>query len=310
MAGSFKLERKRRPLAQRIRRVLAKPQFRFGLIVLVPWAVWYSIFEYRPIFMGLYMSVLRYNLLEPATSRFVGLANFANVFGYDRFWIALLNTAIYSIGTYAVSMPLALLVSWCIVTVKRGEKFYRFIVFLPVVVSMVAIALFFKMLMDPQFGIFNRILRSVSLPTSMWVSGSDSAMASIIGVDVWKGLGFSVVLLSTAMLSVPQSLYDAATVDGVSRWQMVRYVTIPLIANAIAMVSVLNVMSGLQVYVTPTVLGPGPGTSTTVITQLIVDEAFQTWRFGFATAASLVMFVMILALTIFQMRALQARWEY
>jgi len=300
-----------RPLSAHVGRVLKKPQFWFGVAVLVPWAAWYILFLFRPIFMGLWMSFLRYRVLKPETSRFVRFDNFVNVFTYDRFWIALKNTVLYSVLSYAIRMPLALIVSWCLVSVKRGRRFYQFVVFLPVVVSLVAISMLFIMLMDPQFGVFNRILRSLGLPTSMWVSGSKSALISIVLVDVWKGLGFAVVLLSTAMLAVPQSLYDAATVDGVSGWQLFRHITLPLIANSIAMVSVLGVIGGLQVYVTPTVLGPGPGTSTLVVNQLIIDEAFsESWRFGFASAMSLVMFLLILALTVIQMRVLQARWEY
>jgi ABC-type sugar transport system permease subunit len=112
------------------------------------------------------------------------------------------------------------------------------------------------------------------------------------------------------MLAVPESLYDAARVDGTNGWQMFRHITLPLIINTIAMVSVLSVMGGLQVYVTPVVLGPGPGTSTLVVNQLIIDEAFRAWRFGFATATSLVMFVFILILTVIQLRVLQRRWEF
>ncbi len=298
------------PISVRLLRILRRPQFWFGLAVLLPWAAWYVIFLYRPILMGFWMSVLNYNLLTPAESMFVGLRNFANVLTYDRFWIALQNTVTYSILQYILTIPLALLISWCIVSVKRGRQFYQFVVFLPVVVSLVAISMLFKMLMDPQFGTFNQVLRLLGLPTSQWVASSDTALISIVAVDVWKGVGFPVILLSTAMLNVPESLYDAAKVDGAQGWQLFRHVTLPLITNTIAMVSVLVVMSGLQVYVTPAVLGPGPGTSTLVVNQLIINEAFMAWRFGFATATALIMFVLILALTIIQMRVLQSRWQY
>ena len=165
--------------------------------------------------------------------------------------------------------------------------------------------------MDPQFGTFNQILRLLRLPTCQWIASSDTALFSIVAVDVWKGLGLPVILLTTAMLNVPESLYDAARVDGARGWQMFRLVTLPLIANTFAMVSVLVVMGGLQVYVTPTVLGPGPGTSTVVVNQVIIGEAFgSSWRFGFAAAAALIMFLLILTLTVLQLRVLQARWQY
>jgi multiple sugar transport system permease protein len=297
-------------LLARAKRVLKRPQFWFGLAVLLPTFAWYTVFLYRPIVLGLEMSVLRYNLLDPADSIFVGFRNFENVLSSDRFRIAMGNSFYYALLAYMIGLPIALLVSWCLVSVTRGRRAYQFIIFLPVVLSVVAISMLFRMLMDPQMGTLNYILRSLGLPPSKWIAGSDTALPSIVMVDVWKGLGFTVVLLSTAMLNVPQTLYDAARVDGATGWRLFRTITLPLIAPTLAMVSVLSVLGGLQVYVYVSVLGPGPGTSTLVMNQLIVNEAFMTWRFGFATAASLVLFVVILVLTLLQLRVLQPRWEY
>jgi ABC-type sugar transport system permease subunit len=300
---------RKRTFIGQVRRVLARPQFWFGLLVLVPWFVWYVIFEYRPILLGLWMSMLKYNLLNPEQSKFIGFTNFATVLSYNRFWIALGNTFLYSILVYALSMPIALIVSWCIVTVKRGRGFYQFVTFIPVVISAVAVAMVGRMLFDPQSGLLNQILIDIHLPTKLWLASSDTAMITLVSVDVWKGLGFSVVLLSAAMLNIPETLFDAAKVDGVNGWQLLWHITIPLIANTTVMVSILNVMGGLQTYVFPVILGPGPGTSTLVINQIIIDEAFQSWKFGFASAISLIMFVIILVLTQLQMR-FQATWEY
>lgn len=308
---SVHLETKKLSIAKlRVKKVLTKPQFWFGLAVMVPWLVWYIVFLYRPILLGLRISVMKYNAINPDLSRFIGLDNFRNILTYSRFWVALRNTVTYSLLQYALSMPLALIVAWSLIRVKRRQRFYEFVVFLPYVVSMVAISLLFKMLMDPQFGTLNRILRAVGLPTSRWVSGSRTAMISVVIVAVWKGLGFPVVLLSTAMRAVPKSLYDAAEVDGATGFQLFRYVTLPLIANSIVMVSVMTVIGGLQVYVLPSVLGPGPGKSTLVMNQLIIDEAFSNWRFGFGAGMAFLMLILILVLTVFQMRVLRRRWDY
>ena len=310
MTTSVRSFQQRRPLTAQVRRVLRLPQFWFGLAIMVPWFAWYVIFAYRPVVMGLWMSMLKYIAMNPSASEFIGFDNFRNVLAFSRFWIALRNTALYAVMNYALAVPLALLVSWCIVSVKRGRRFYQFVAFLPVVVSFVAIAMLFRMLMDPQFGAFNMILRSLGLPAMGWISSSKTALQSIVMVDVWKGLGFSVVLLSTAMLNVPEEMYDAARVDGVNGWQMFRHVTLPLIANTIAMISVLSLIGSLQVYLSPQLLGPGPGTSTVVVNQIIIGEAFNSWRFGFATATAVLMFVVILVLTVIQMRVLQSRWQY
>lgn len=310
MVVETRIHQSRQPLLPRMRQVLGRPQFWFGLIVLVPWMLWYIIFLYRPILLGFWMSVLKYDLLEPAQSVFVGLKNFQALFAYNRFWIALRNSFTYAILNYVMGLPTALIISWCLVSVKRGRRVYEFVAFLPVVVSGVAISILFRMLMDPQMGTFNQILRALRLPTSQWINSSDTAMLSIALVDTWKGLGFNVVLLSTAMLNVPQEVCDAARVDGAVGWRLFRHVTLPLIANTLALISVLALMGGLQVYVSVTVLGPGPGTSTLVVNELIVGEAFTSWRFGFAAAGALVMFAIILVITIIQLRVLQPHWEY
>jgi ABC-type sugar transport system permease subunit len=291
----------------RLRRTVGQAQFRFGLAILVLSGLWYAIFVYRPIIRGLWMSLLNYQVVNPSASTFVGLRNFGALFGYDRFWIAVGNTLLYTVLTYLLSMPAAILLSWCIANVKKGRRFYEFVVFLPVVVSLVAIALLFRMLMNPDFGLINTVLRGAGLPTSDWIFASESALFSVVLVDVWKGLGFYVVLLTAAMLAVPQGLYDAAKVDGAGGWAIFRQITVPTIMPTLALVSIFTIFSGLQVYVSPTVLGPGPGTSTLMLNQFIVDQAFASFNLGLATAASLVLFAFVLVLSIVQLRIMKPR---
>lgn len=217
------------------------------------------------------------------------------------------NTLVYTVITYVASIPLALLVSWCITNVARGRRFYEFVAFLPVVVSVVAVSLLFRMIMNPDTGSLNRILSAIGLPTSDWIFGSDSALISVAIVDVWKSLGFYVVLLAGAMLAVSPELQDAARVDGANGWASFRYVTIPSIMPTLALVSIFTVLNGLAVYATPTVLGPGPGTSTLMINQFIVDTAFTSFNMSLATATSVVPFAFMLIVTLIQLRVLRSK---
>lgn len=289
------------------RRAVSRPQFWFGLVVLLIAFAWYAVFVYRPLIRGFRMSLLHYQVLHPSLSTFAGLSNFRSLFTYDRFWTAVTNTLTYTALMYVVSIPAALLVSWCIANVRRGRRFYEFVVFLPVVVSLVAIAMLFRMLMNPDFGVFNSVLGWLHLPTSHWIFSPDSALPSVVLVDVWKGLGFYVVLLTSAMLAVPAELNDAARVDGAGAWGVFRRVTLPSIMPTLALVSIFTVYSGLQVYVSPTVLGPGPGTSTLMLNEFIVEEAFTSFNLSMATAASVVLFLFVLLLTIIQLRVLRPR---
>jgi len=294
-----------------LRKTLKRPQFWFGLLILAPTAVWYLVFAFRPILLAFRMAVVDYRLLTPMESPFVGLDNFRTLFDYDLFWISVVNTVRYAVEVYVLMLPLATLISYCMVNVYRGRGFYQFVVFLPVVVSMVAISLLFRMLMDVQVGTFNYVLRSLNLRPSLWLTGQNTALNSIVAVDVWKGLGFYVVLLTAGFLNIPEEMYDAAKVDGASAWQTFWRVTMPLMSRTFTLVTVLLGIGALQVYTSAVVMtNGGPGRATSFINLLVVSEAFQRMRFGLATAAAFSLLLVILVITVVQMRLTRANWEY
>jgi ABC-type sugar transport system permease subunit len=187
------------------------------------------------------------------------------------------------------------------------------VVFLPVVVSLVAIAQLFYLLLNPGFGPVNRVLGALGLPQSRFLEGTESALYTVAGVDVWKSVGFYVVILAAGLLNVPQELYDAAKVDGAGPWQRFWRITLPLLAHTLALVCVLIAMQGLQVFTIVAVLPPRPGepgTSTHVMNWLVYKEAFHRVRFGMATAAAFVLFLFVFAVTILQLRLIRPRWSY
>lgn len=288
-------------------KILSRPQFKVGLVSLAVALAWYVVFVFRPVIQGFWISFQEYVVLDPGSSRFVGLTNFISLVTYDRFWISVGNTLAYTGLVYLLSVPVSLLMAWCITSVHRGRRFYEFVVFLPVVVSLVAMSMLFRMLMNPDFGIFNTVLGIMRLPTSQWIFGEESALFSVVLVDVWKGLGFYVVLLTGAMLAVPIDQQDAARVDGAGAGRVFWHVTMPSIMPTLALVSVFTVHNGLQVYVSPTVLGPGPGTSTLMLNEFIVDTAFVSFDMSLATAASMILFVFVLILTVLQLRILRSK---
>jgi ABC-type sugar transport system permease subunit len=299
----------RRTLGATITMMLRKPQFWFGLMVLLPILTWYAIFAFGPVLRAFWMATVKYNLLNPADSPFVGLQNFELVFGYPLFWISVQRTITFSAFVYLGTLPLALFVSICLVSVSRGRNFYQVVIFLPVVVSYVAVALLFRMLMDPQTGQFNQILSAIGLPKSLWITGPGSALPSIALIDIWKGLGFHVVILTAGLLGIPEEMYDAAKVDGAGSWQRFRYVTLPLLGNTLLLESVIIVAGTLQAFTNGEVIGCA-GDSCFWISRLVYAEAFTNMRFGFATASAFILFVFILALTIIQMRVLKPDWQY
>jgi ABC-type sugar transport system permease subunit len=299
----------RRNLSATVAKTLRRPQFWFGLIVLAPILAWYAVFSFGPVLRAFWMATVRYDLINPADSPFVGLQNFQQVFSYPLFWISVQRTITFSVLVYLGTLPLAVFVSLCLVSVTRGRGFYQYVIFLPVVVSYVAIALLFRMLMDPQTGQFNQILTALGLPRSLWITGPNSALPSIALVDVWKGLGFHVVIITAGLLGIPEEMYDAAKVDGAGPWHRFRYVTIPLLGNTLLLESVIMVTGTLQAFTNGEVMGCA-GDSCFWISRLVYAEAFTNMRFGFATASAFILFIFILALTIIQMRVLKPDWQY
>jgi multiple sugar transport system permease protein len=299
----------RRSLSAAIAKTLRRPQFWFGLLVLLPILAWYALFAFGPVLRAFWMATVKYNLINPAESPFVGLQNFQQVFSYPLFWISVQRTIMFSVLVYLGTLPLAVFVSLCLVSVVRGRDFYQFVLFLPVVVSYVAVALLFRMLMDPQTGQFNQVLTALGLPRSLWITGPNSALPSIALIDIWKGLGFHVVIITAGLLSIPEEMYDAAKVDGAGFWHRFRFVTIPLLGHTLLLESVIMVTGTLQAFTNGEVMGCA-GDSCFWISRLVYAEAFTNMRFGFATASAFVLFIFILGLTIIQMRALRPDWQY
>lgn len=289
----------------------AGPKVRFGAAVLLPTLLWYAVFVFGPVLQTIWLSVHRYDLINPAASQFVGLDNFRQLLANQRFATAVQNSLEWTVLAFVGMVPLALLISLCLVSVKRGRNLYQAIIFVPVVVSLVAVALLFRILMDPEIGILNRILGGVGVTGFRWLSDSDTALPVLLGIAVWKSIGVYVVILTAGLLAIPDELYDAAKVDGATAWQMFRRITLPLLGNTLALVTVLLSIGALQEYTLPTVVTQGgPGEATLLFSMLIYEEAFLNIRFGTASAAALLQFAVILVASLTWLRLLRPRWSY
>ncbi len=300
-----------RGIVAAVRWAFRKPQFWFGASIILPTLIWYWMFSFRPILNALRLAVVQYRVLNPAASKFVGLDNFFQLFEHPLFFISVRNTLLWAALAFVFILPLSIFIATCLANVRRGRNTYQAIIFVPVVVSLVAVSLLFRMLMDPEVGMFNQILRALHLPESRWLAGTSSALPTIVAVGSWKGLGFYVVILTAGILHIPEELYDAALVDGASEWQRFWRITLPLLGHTLLLVTVLLAIGTLQEFTFPFVMTRGgPGDATYVYNMLIYSEAFEDLRFGTATAAALLQFVLILFISLVQIRLLRPRWSY
>jgi ABC-type sugar transport system permease subunit len=292
-------------------KTLRKPQFWFAVTLIVPALAWYALFSFRPIINALRLSVVRYQLLNPSKSKFVGLGNFQDIFEHPLFFISVRNTITWAVLLFVLMIPASLFVAVCLTNIRHRRNMYQSLIFIPVVTSLVAVSLLFRILLDPEIGPVNLILHSLGLPESRWLTGTSTALPTSVLIAVWKGLGYYVVILTAGMLNIPAELYDAALVDGASEWQRFWRMTLPLLGHTLVLVTIIMAIGALQEFTFPTVLtGGGPGSATYLYNLLIYSEAFTDMRFGTATAAALLQFVFILTISLLQIKLIRPRWSY
>lgn len=300
-----------------VRKTLRKPQFWFGACTLVPLLAWYGTFALWSIARAVWLAFIRYRLLNPTHSPFAGFTNFQNLFADALFWQTLGNSVVWGI-LGLIGIPIALGIAVCLASVRRGRTLYQTLIFVPVVLSLVSLIVLVRYLLDPQIGPIDQILNLVGLPTSQFLNSSNSALPTLVGFAIWKGMGINIVILTAGLLNIPQELLEAAQIDGAGGWKRFRRITLPLVQPTLNLVLVLGVIGALQEYTIPRVMtsqglgqpGGGPDNSTYLLNMYIYDTGLGNLQFGQATAAALVEFALTLFLTLVVLRALRLKWSY
>ncbi|RIQ24359.1 sugar ABC transporter permease [Jiangella rhizosphaerae] len=255
---------------------------------------------------SLWVSLHDWNLITPM--EFVGLANYRELLSDGDTWAAFGHTLGYIAGYLPLVYVLGLAAALALNTALRGRNVFRAAYFLPVVTSWVVVALLWRWLLSPANGLVNHLLGLVGIDGPGWWTDPAWAMPSVILASAWKDLGFVMIILLAGLQSVPGELYDAARVDGTSAWQRFRYVTLPLLSPSTFFVVVISLINGFQVFDQVYVMtGGGPAGATEVVVQQIYDLTFRYGRAGDASALSWLLFVVVLVVTIIQVRG-QRRW--
>ncbi len=287
-------------------------QVRFALLVLIPVLAWFVIFMLVPIGQTFWLSFQRFNPLNLDVSRWTGLDNFVDVLNDPRFQRASLNSLVYVIGKVALTIPISIGLA-VLLARSRHRQFYIVAFFLPGVMSLLATAVLFRFLYNPNIGAFDQILRFLHLPTSAFIYSPDSALASLIAMDVWKTFGFYTLIALAGVLQIPPSLREAAELDGAGPFRSFWYVTLPLLRRIIALILVMTTIESLQVFSSAFVLSGstyGPQDSMLVLAGLIYTKGIGSLDLGYAGAASLVLFLVTMIVTLFQLRITRSDVEY
>jgi multiple sugar transport system permease protein len=241
---------------------------------------------------------------DPSAISFIGLDNYRKLFTDGDFWSALANTGIFIVIGVPVIIAGSLAVA--IALNQSASRYFRVLTgfyFLPAITAIVAISLIWGYLFNGQFGLINYLLTSLGLDPVPWLSDPVIARFSVALVAIWRASGLDIVIFLAALQSIPKEYYEAAALDGAGAWRKIVSVTLPLLRFAIFFVTVTTLIGWMQFFDEPFVLTKGgPTGSTTSISLYIYQQGFQFNRFGFASAASLVLFVIIFAVTAIQLR--------
>ena len=273
---------------------------RFGLGMLSPTVVILLIMTAYPLFFTLVYSFTDYNLLRSLKkgSHFIALQNYTKLLSDPYFQQSILNTVKFTILAVIFEMFIGLVMALFVNSLKRGQKTMRTLLLLPYLLPTVTVALSWRMMLSPNYGIVNQVLQALHLPVYNWFSDIHTAFGMLVLIDVWQSAPFVFLLLYAALQSVPQSQYEAARIDGANRFKILFYVTLPNIKNSLALCALLRTIDSFRLFDKVNLLtGGGPANSTSTITQYLYNYGIKSLDFGFGSAGAIVMTVLVLLLS-------------
>jgi multiple sugar transport system permease protein len=285
---------------------------RAALLFLSPAIVLLSVFFFAPVIAGFALSVTDFDLYtlgDVHNLRFIALRNYRELLANPVFWTAFGNTLYFALVggplTVAISLIAALLINS---RLTRWKALFRTIYFAPVVTTLVAVSVVFKYLYHPRFGIINLALGALHLPQPDWLGDPRFAMPAIILLAAWKGFGYTMIIFIAGLQNVPEELYEAARLDGAGQWGQFRHVTLPMLGPTFLFVGVVVAIGQLQIFAEPYVMtGGGPLNKTLTIVMMMYQQGFKFWRMGYAAAVAFILFLVIGAATLLQMRLQEKR---
>jgi multiple sugar transport system permease protein len=286
------------------RRRFSKRRARAGRMFVAPNMAAIAVFMLFPLGFSLYMSLQNWDLFRPAN--FVGLANYRNLFGGDPlFVIALRNSVVYTVGTVVPTILISLAVAGVLNRKIKGIGIFRTVIFLPLAVSSVVMAVVWQFVFNTNNGLLNIMLGWIGIGPIPWLIDPKWAMSALCMVSVWRSVPFATVILLAAMQGVPDNLYEAARLDGAGELRQFVSITVPLIRSALSFVVVISIIHAFQAFDLVYVLtgrNGGPETATYVLGIMLFQHAFAFLEFGYASALAWVMFAILLVLTVLQLR--------
>lgn len=280
-----------------------------GYSFILPNLIGYAIFVFIPVIFSFILSVMKWDGSK-APMEFVGLKNFAQIFGDRIFVQSFLHTIQYALLTVVPTLVLSLLLAVLLNHKLKGIAIFRTALYFPYIASIVAVGAVWNMLFQPDFGPINEFLKFIGISRPpRWVVDVKWAMVAISVVSVWKYMGYYMIVYLAALQGISGSLYEAAGIDGANGIQKLRYITIPMLTPTTFFVLIMLTIQCFKVFDLVYVMtGGGPGNATKTLVNYIYEKAFTSWEFGPASAGAIVLFAVVLVITLIQFAG-EKKWS-
>jgi len=290
------------PLARRAQR--PRSDLRPALVFLLPAAVGFATFYLWPTLRGFYLSLTEYSLL--GSPEFIGFENYQDLVADPLFWNSLKVTLLYVVINIGLQTVLALGLAVLLHRLTKSTLI-RGVVLLPWLVAPVVVALLWYWMLDYQLGIVNFALEAVGIDPVAFFGDTTTAIPTIALINVWQHVGYTALLIFAGLQTIPPTVYEAGSLDGASEWSMFWRITVPLLRPVLALVLVLTVIGSFQIFDTVAVTtAGGPENATRVIYYYIFERAFERFDFGYASAMSVILFLILIGVAFAQLKMMRA----
>lgn len=278
-------------------------------LFLLPGLSLFALWMIYPLFKALQISLYDWQIMPGVRSPFVGLDNYTRALRDPTFWLALRNTFLYALVTVPAQLGLALAAALLLDGVRRGKVLLRTLYYLPVITSWVIVSVLFRYLFQSPVGPLNFLLVDVLgiLPAYVpWLQRAHTAVVAIWSLGIWKGIGWSMVVLLAALQTIPGELYEAAAIDGAGRWNVLRRITLPLLRPILVFLTVVLIIGAFNVFISVYLItGGGPMGRTEVMLSYMYRQAFEFLEFGYGAALSWLLALIIFFVSFVQLRFLR-----
>lgn len=282
-------------------------KYKMPYLFILPFFVLFLVFQLIPIIWTVYISFTQWRGI--GDPQFIGLDNYKKILIDNMFWEALKNTVVYWLSGLVLILIFALLIATILNSdLLKGRVFFKTVTFLPNVCAAIAMGLIFRLFFDENAGLINEALQAFGLSRVPWLTSTQFSKIPVIILNVWRNTPWFTMIILSGLLNIPRDYYEAATMDGASKWKQFCYITLPSLGNILFFCSVTLTVDSWKLFNESYIL-PGPGTSNTSLFQYMYESGFNTFNMGYASSIGVVLIVILAIISVIQLAVRRRQGE-